>query len=134
MIPHLPAELLAMSLFLALLAFAALCGLLLVLWLAFFDRPVRPQSRPTSPFSLFKPRPVTGFRNFDTATHKASHDLQAHASLVRLCGGDVAKVERLIAVQQCKGKARAQATRDALDALLYDRHYKSDKSHKPTNG
>lgn len=105
---------------LGLFAFCGLCGFV---WFAFFDRPAsrQPYGINSSRFSLFRPRQKTGLPKFDKATNQAPNDLQAHASLVRLCGGDVSKVERLIAFEQRKGKPRAQATRDALDRLLYDR-------------
>lgn len=71
----------------------------------------------------FKLPPDLRFRNFKQSQQSADSDLQAHADLVSMCMGDVAKVERLIRYEQSKrpGLGRAQATRAARDRLRYDR-------------
>lgn len=91
-----------------------------IAWL--FLRSDSAASRPAR-LTLFRPVKKTGLKNFDHATRHAPHDLQAHASLVRLVGID--KAEKLISAQQASGHPRAQATRLALDNLL-----NRDKSHK----
>jgi hypothetical protein len=112
MIEPLPRGLIMLKIALLIFAVLAFLALLAVAFHALSHKPARPRRAARQP---------TGFSNFDRATAQAPHDLDAHASLIRACAGDVRRVERLIAFEQRKGKPRARATRDALDRLLYER-------------